>query len=198
LQGISLGEEEEWKREDWTLAWQPTELEIIGQDKWPLKGEEEPLQMMVTTSPEGHSKEWFSGTPATQSTSKEVIFEGNVGSKEANPGLCWSFTFTKQAGPLALQGELPNDTNNGRDKIDSYTISPELVSFLGLSIVDERVRVSEREIRRGKTRSDGSSIDNWEDAEAERELELLANNSSWLSGMERVSNEEDKAAEYGR
>jgi hypothetical protein len=84
---------------------------------------------MVTTSPEGHSKERFSATPATQFASKEVIFETEEAETMADLSLCRSVTCIKQL--LALQGEVPSETNKGRDKADSVTVSLELVSFLG-------------------------------------------------------------------
>jgi hypothetical protein len=193
-QDIARREEEE----DCTLAWQLIELDLAGQDRRPLKGEEEPLQVMIKTSPEGHSKERFSATPATQSTSKEVMF-GAVGNEETDLSLCCSVTLIKQATtPLALQGELPNDKISGRDKADSVTVSIELVSFLGgLVTVDDWTRVSEMEIWKGKTRLDEISIDGW-DSEAKRGSDLFANDSRSVSGVERFNKEEDELEEAER
>jgi hypothetical protein len=190
-QDISRREEEE----DCILAWQLTELDLTGQDWRPLKGEEEPLQAMIKISPEGHSKERFSATPATQSTSKVVIF-GAVGREEADLSLCCSVTLIKQATPpLALQGELSRDKTSGRDKADSVTVSLELVSFLGgLVTVDDWTRASEIEIWKGKTRLDEISIDGW-DSEAARGSDLFANDSRSVSGVERFNKEDDELEE---
>jgi hypothetical protein len=187
-QDISWREEE-----DCILAWQMTELDLIGQDRRPLKGKEEPLQAMINTSPEGHSKERFSATPATQSASKVVIFGAVVGSEDADLSLCCSVTLIKQATPpLALQGELPSDKTSGRDKADSVTVSLELVSFLGgLVTVDDWTRASEIVIWKGKTRLGEISI-NGCDSDAEAGSELFANDSRSVSGIERFNKEEDE------
>jgi hypothetical protein len=192
-QEISRREGEE---EDCTVAWQLIELDLTGQDRRPLKGEEEPLQAMIKTSPEGHSKERFSATPATQSTSKEVMFGAVVTGEEANLSLCCRVTLIKQATPpLTLQGELPNDKISGRDNADSVTVSLKLVPFRGdLVMVDDWTRASEIEIWKGKTRLDKISIDGWE-SEAERRSDLFANDSRSVSGIERFNKAEDELEE---
>jgi hypothetical protein len=183
--------QEIWRRagseEDCTLAWQLTELDLTGQERRPLKGKEEPLQAIINISPEGHSKERFSATPATQSTSKEVMLETMVGSTEADLSLCCSVTLTKQAiSPFASQGELHNDTNSGRDKADSVTVSLELVSFLGGFVtLDDWTRASEIENWKGRTRFDEISIDDGNGAE--RGSDLFANNSRSVSGIEKFT-----------
>jgi hypothetical protein len=106
-----------------------------------------------------------------------------------NLSLCCSVTLTKQsARRLALQGMLPNDKNNGRDKADSVTVSLELVLFIFLTRVDDCTRVSEIEIWNGKTRPDESSIDG---------CLIEVNDSSSVTGIDRVKGEEEELAEEG-
>jgi hypothetical protein len=172
--------------ENWIRVWQWTEFDLVGQDRRPLNGDEEPLQEIVNTSPEGQSKRWSSTTPARQSTSKEVSLEVGVESKEeateTDLSLCCNITLTKQSTPLlTLQGELPNDINNGKDKGDMVTLSLELVSFLSMLLVDGLVRVSEMDICKGKTNPELSWIDWWE--------ETLSKDSRAFSGIESVNDE---------
>jgi hypothetical protein len=125
-----------------TLVWQLTDLDLSGQNRRPLS-EAVPLQEMVNTSPEGHSKERFSTTPVTQSTSKEIALASEIEAMLGTPddvSLWCSFTFTKLSSPpLTLPGKLFNDKTNGRVKADSVTVSLELVSFFCVLIKDDWV-----------------------------------------------------------
>jgi hypothetical protein len=154
---------------------------------------------MVNTSPEGHSKERFSTTPVTQSTSKEIALASEIEAMLGTPddvSLWCSFTFTKLSSPpLTLPGKLFNDKTNGRVKADSVTVSLELVSFFCVLIKDDWVWVSEMVIWKGNTKGGESSIDDLDDRER-RGFDSVIRDSRPVSGIERFIDEEELAEEW--
>jgi hypothetical protein len=211
-EGETDAEPDDGEREgEWTRAWHSTLVDLTGQKRRPLSDEDEPLQEIVTTSPEGHSNERSSTTPAAQSVSKYVRFDSESEADECNKevlepemaeerkGSGWCIVALREQSvtPLRLtrHGELSKVTYKGSDSWDSVTLSFTMLPILGIgcdtSLVVSGLRVSEIVTRKGLRSEENILTDCWEEL-AVSEPKLFANDSKFVSGIERGTGEKEE------